>query len=387
MSSLFEHLRDGGFTRKPADWPASLAIPSDADVRKTLAENPAYSPRRLDILMSDAADRHLEALARTAQQLTRQRFGKTVKLFAPLYVSNFCVNRCRYCGFNATHAGERRRRLSLDEAVREAETIAAAGFRDLLLVSGEDPSAVSVDYLVELARRLRGTPSEPGLFSALSVEIHRLDGESYARLLDAGVDGMTMFQETYDLDRYPHWHPAGPKADGPARLTATELAARAGMRRLGLGALLGLEDWRFEARALAAHADWLMRNHWRTQVSFSLPRIRPAEAMAEAFPHRVDDRSLLKLILALRLCFPDAGLTLSTRESAALRDRLIPLGITQVSAGSRTDPGGYAHGGATEQFEIADPRSAAEMADWLVAHGFDPVWKDWDAGFATADPA
>jgi 2-iminoacetate synthase len=226
------------------------------------------------------------------------------------------------------------------------------------------------------------------MFSSLSLEIHQLECEEYRRLLAAGIEGVTLYQETYDPKTYARYHRAGPKADFNRRLRAFDDIAAAGMRRLGLGSLLGLADWRMEALALGIHAQYLMKRYWRAHVSFSFPRMRPANnVQAEQFEHLQDDRSLVQMILALRLCFADAGLVLSTRESAALRNHLLPLGITRMSAGSKTNPGGYSGDHqAAEQFQVDDARSANEVADMIRAQGREPVWKDWDTAFIEIHP-
>lgn len=378
---VLDALGAAGLLHKPADWAARLDAAGADDVRRELARPPHFSLKRLYTLLSPAAAGLLEDMAVAAHRLTRQRFGNAISLFAPLYVSNHCVNRCRYCGFNAGH-DHRRKRLSVEEALAEAKIIASEGFRDILLVSGEDRSFIDIDYLADLARALR----QGNLFATVSVEIYIQSGENYERLFEAGVDGVTIFQETYEADSYAAWHPAGPKAIRDDRICASEAAAAAGMRRIGLGVLLGLEDWRFDTAAMAVHADAIAKTYWRARTSFSFPRIRPSESGHTGdFPYLASDRDLTHMLAALRLCFPDSGMTLSTREPPALRDNLIPLGITQISAGSKTNPGGYGeHNGeraATEQFEVSDSRSAAEMAAVLRRLGYDPVWKDWDAGF------
>lgn len=380
---VLDALEAAGLTRKPSHWAARLDAVSGRDVLDELSRPPRFELSRLITLMSPAASRNIEDLAVAGQRLTRQRFGNAIALFAPLYVSNYCINRCRYCGFNAGHP-HRRRCLSLDEAFREAEVIASEGFREILLVSGEDRDNIDVDYLAHLSERLR----QNNMFSTVGIEIYIQSEENYRRLFDAGVDGVTIFQETYEQDSYASWHPGGPKAIYADRICASEAAARAGMRRIGLGVLLGLEDWRFDAAAMAVHADAIAKNYWRSRTSFSFPRIRPSESGHSGdFPYLVSDRDLVQMLLALRLCFPDSAMTLSTRETPWLRDHLIPLGVTQISAGSKTNPGGYAEDAAaqtaTEQFAVSDERSAGEMAEVLRRLGYDPVWKDWDASFAS----
>ncbi len=330
-------------------------------------------------LISPAAAAFLEPMARQAQSLTRERFGRVVQLYAPLYVSNDCVNACVYCGFNR-HNPIRRTTLSLDDAEAEARVLWEQGFRNLLIVSSENPAAVPVSYFEALARRL-GTR-----FPSLSVEIYPLDEDGYRRLARAGVDGVTVFQETYDPDRYRQVHPAGRKADYSWRLATPGRAARAGMRRVGLGALLGLGPWRLEAVGLALHALWLERRFWQTQVTISFPRLRPAPG-GYTPPHPVSDRELVQLMCALRLLLPDVGLVLSTRESPELRDGLSRICVTHTSAGSRTEPGGYTRPGEADvQFQVEDQRPPAEVAARLLELGVEPVWKDWDAALHDTAP-
>jgi len=252
--------------------------------------------------------------------------------------------------------------------------LAGEGFRDILLVSSEDRRFIDVAYLTELAGKLRGR------FSSISVEIYQMSEAEYAELFEAGIEGVTLYQETYDRRAYGYYHPAGPKADYDNRLAALDNIARAGMRQIGLGALLGLADWRIETLALAEHADYLVKRYWQSQVSFSFPRLCPAHLVdGLQFEHPVSDANLVQMITALRLCFADAGLVLSTRESAQLRDGLIKLGITKVSAGSKTTPGGYAGpADTTEQFKIDDSRTPAQVAEMIKAQGAEPVWKDWE---------
>ncbi|MDR2391105.1 MAG: 2-iminoacetate synthase ThiH [Planctomycetota bacterium] len=378
---VLDALETAGLVLDRGMWEEKLASITPERVLAELSRPARYHPDRMAVLLSPVAGRFLEKMAMEAVRLTRRRFGNAISLFAPLYLSNYCANRCRYCGFNSSRT-HHRRRLSLDEAMNEASILAADGFRDILLVSGEDIANINVDYLSRLARRLLDDLG----FAGISVEISIQGEEDYRRLFEAGIDGVTIFQETYGRDAYAAWHPTGPKSVFANRIMASEAAARAGMRRIGLGVLLGLEDWRLDGLAMAAHADVLSRHYWRSRTSFSFPRVRPAESGHEGqFFHHLSDADLTQMILALRLCFPDSGLTLSTRESPKLRDNLIPLGITQISAGSRVNPGGYGETAgetsSTGQFEVADERSAAEIADALRGMGFDPVWKDWDSGF------
>jgi 2-iminoacetate synthase len=357
-------------------WTKRLSEIKPSEVEWALSRRPGYYVLdRLLILVSPAAENYLEQMAQIAHQLTLQRFGKTVRLYAPLYLSNFCVNDCVYCGFNRSHKFPRIR-LTIEQALADAEIIASEGFRDLLLVSGEDKSFITVDYLVTLAEKLREK------FSSISVEIYPMEKDEYAKLFKAGIEGVTLYQETYDRNVYAHYHPQGPKADYDYRLNTLDRAASASMREIGIGALLGLSDWRLEAMALAEHAHYLMRRYWKSRVSFSFPRLRPAKDVDEKQFSLISDKNLVQMMLALRLCFADAGLVLSTRERAELRGSLIKLGITRMSAGSKTSPGGYSgKAGAVGQFEVDDNRSPSQIAEMIKSKGLEPVWKDWDKAF------
>jgi 2-iminoacetate synthase len=314
--------------------------------------------------------------------------------------------------------------LTVEQALAEADVIAAEGFRDILLVSSEDRKFISVEYLTELARKLRSK------FSSISVEVYQMGVAEYAKLFKAGINGVTVYQETYNRQAYAYYHPAptrraaqpqsycnslngcdtrlkagaaclglaeprraGPKSDYDNRLDTPERVAAAGMREIGLGVLLGLADWRIEALALGEHAAYLIKRYWQSHVSFSFPRLRPVysklktqnsklKTSLRSF-HLLSDKNLVQMMVALRLCFADAPLVLSTRERPELRDRLIRLGITKISAGSKTCPGGYSkQTDAIRQFEIDDSRSPAEVAAMITAQGAEPVWKDFDSAFA-----
>jgi len=342
------------------------------DVERALRREGRRSLEDFAALLSPAATERLEDLAQAAHATTVRRFGRTIHLFAPLYLSNECVSSCTYCGFAAENEIARRT-LATTEVLSEALELRSRGFRHLLLVAGEHARIVSKDYLVDCVRVL--APHIP----SLSVEVQVWDVETYRRLVDAGCEGLVVYQETYDRDTYAAVHLKGKKRNYDWRLAAPDRGAAAGMRKLGIGALLGLhDDWRTEALALATHARALVLRWWRCEVSVSLPRLRPAAGGFEpADP--VDDRDFVQLLCALRLLLPDLGISLSTREPPALRDALLRLGVTHLSAGSHTEPGGYAAPSDAEpQFEISDTRSPAEMAAVLRAAGYDPVWKDWE---------
>ncbi|MCW2669837.1 MAG: 2-iminoacetate synthase [Frankiales bacterium] len=312
----------------------------------------------------------LEAMAHQAREVTLQRFGRAVRLFAPLYVSNACLSSCTYCGFSKG-LDVARRTLTVEQVVEEAQALVAQGFRHLLLVSGEHRVEVSADYLVACVVALR--PFVP----SLSIETQTWSDDTYARLVEAGLEGVVHYQETYDRGRYAETHVAGWKRDYDRRLSSTERAAEAGVRRLGIGVLLGLSaDWRADVHAVAEHAVWLQRHYWRTEVTVSLPRIKPsASGFQPLVP--VTDAEYVQALCALRLVAPEVGIVLSTREAPPLRDGLVRIAVTTMSAGSSTEPGGYLHPGeAQEQFAISDERTPAEVAAMLVAAGYDPVWKD-----------
>jgi 2-iminoacetate synthase len=366
-----------------------------AEVRETL-EKPRLALADFARLISPAAGADLEEMARRSQALTRQRFGHVIRLFAPLYLSNECVNNCKYCGFSRDNPIVRVT-LSVEDVLREARALREQGFRNILLVAGEHPKFVTGSYLADC---IRGLHDE---MPSISLELGPMETEDYLPLVQAGADGLVVYQESYDRAVYAEMHTAGPKRNFDWRLETPERAYAAGFRRLGIGALYGLGDWRREAISLAAHAEYLLRHCWKAQLTVSLPRLRPCAGEFQP-PAPMSERDLVQLVCALRLLLPDAGLVLSTRESARLRDGLIPLGITMISAGSHTEPGGYTgagreklhhtqHGrmvalaagssewasGATGQFDIADSRSPGEVADLLKRLGYDPVWKDWDA--------
>ena len=344
---------------------------SDADVTRAL------DSRRRDLadfaaLLSPAASARLEEMAQLAHRITVQRFGRTVRLYSPLYLSNECVSVCKYCGFSAENQVARRT-LSVDEVVAEGTALRDRGFRHVLLVSGEHARIVSKDYLVECVRALAP------VVSSISIEVQVWDSTTYRRLVDAGCEGLTVFQETYHPDTYAAVHVKGKKRNFAWRLAAPDRGAEAGMRKLGIGALLGLhDDWRWEAIALAAHARALIKRWWRCEVTVALPRLRPAAGGFQP-TDPIDERDFVQLLCALRLALPDVGINLSTREAPELRDALVRLGVTTMSAGSHTEPGGYATPSSAEpQFEIADTRSPAAVAAVLRAAGYDPVWKDWE---------
>jgi 2-iminoacetate synthase len=345
-----------------------------ADVDRALAAAP-LDRTLFDFaaLLSPSAAERLEALAGASRGLTMARFGRTMHMYAPLYLSNECLTTCVYCGF-AKELPIARKTLTSEETLQEARHLLSQGFRSILLLTGEHQRLTGVGFLEErIAVLSREVPS-------ISIEVQVWSEEEYRRLAAAGCDGVVIYQETYHPDTYAKVHLAGKKRHYEWRLLGPERAARAGMRRVGIGALLGLHhDWRYEAIAMAAHARFLMRRYWRTQVTVSVPRLRPSAAGYQP-RDPIGDRDLTQLICALRLVLPDAGIVLSSREAPEFRDGLFRLGITHTSAGSHTDPGGYTKPNeAAEQFEVADLRSPAEVASRLRELGYEPVWEDWSS--------
>lgn len=393
------------FNQLPIDSWLKLSMEAGRAAVLSALQKPALALADFARLISPAGGECLELLGRKSQALTQQRFGKVIRLFAPLYLSNECINNCKYCGFSRDNP-ILRVTLSLDEVMREARALKEQGFRNLLLVAGEQPKFVSNRYLEECVSTLHDE------FPGISLEVGPMETEEYRAICSAGADGLVVYQETYDRAIYAEMHTAGPKRNFDWRLETPERGYDAGFRRLGIGALFGLGDWRKEAISLAAHAAYLLKRCWKAQLTISLPRLRPHAGQFTPLTS-MTDRDLAQLVCALRLMFPDAGLVLSTREPARLRDGLFALGITMTSAGSHTEPGGYTgagrdkvhrtergriveltkngsewaqagHGatGATGQFEISDSRSPGEVAERIRRLGYEPVWKDWDAALA-----
>ena len=368
-----------------------------ADKFPELMTRPTPLMRRFAQWLGDESGVPIESLARRSQVLTRQHFGRTMRIFAPLYVSNECVNNCSYCGFSRD-AAILRTTLTVPQVVREARHLHKLGIRNLLLVAGEHPKFVSEGYLQECLDALK--PIMP----TLAIEVGPMEDDQYAEIVRHGAEGLVVYQETYDPSVYQKLHTAGPKKHFDWRLNCPERAYAGGFRRIGIGALFGLAPWRREAMALCAHLEYLYKHCWKAQFTVSFPRMRPYAGNYQYEPDPalfLPDRAFVRLIAAFRLTFPQVGIVVSTREPARLRDAVAGLGVTHMSAGARTDPGGYTGAGnadlhltisgrrvelqqksgcetATEQFQISDTRSAAEMAAMLRRQHLDPVWKDWD---------
>jgi 2-iminoacetate synthase len=350
----------------------SIAEKTATDVRRALYRAPgALGLDDFSALLSPAAAPFLEEMAQLSRRVTIERFGRTMQLFAPLYLSNACANVCTYCGFSAQNRIARKV-LSEAEIDAEAAALRELGFDHVLLVTGET-SRVGRDYFIRALRRLRPN------FSSLSLEVQPLSAEDYAVLAGEGLSAVLVYQETYDAAAYRRHHLSGPKADIAHRLDTPDRLGRAGLKKIGLGALFGLSDWRADAWFTGLHLRYLEKAHWRTRYSISFPRLRPHAGREGGGPTPFSERELVQAACAFRLLSREVELSLSTRESAAFRDRAFHLGFTSMSAGSRTNPGGYASAPESlEQFEIDDGRSPAQIADFLRSRGYEPVWKDWD---------
>ncbi len=364
--------------RELADNAPDFAAPLER-ARAALARD-HLSPEDFAALLSPHAAPLLEDMARRAHAETLRHFGRSVQLFAPLYLANVCTNRCVYCGF---HAGRRIRRkiLKPHEIEVEAKAMADMGLRRVLVLTGDAPKVTGADYIAEgVSIVARHIPS-------VGIEVQALTEEEYAKVAKAGADAMTMFQETYDETLYPGLHPAGPKSCFTFRLDAPHRAALGGMRGLTLGALLGLTDWRRDLFHTAMHGVWLARRFPEADISFSLPRLRPpsTECAAGKAPDfsglAVSDKEFVQALTALRCFLPHAGITMSSRESAFMRDNLVPLGVTRISAGVRTSVGGYTEpieeNPDPVQFVIDDPRSVRQMREALAKLGYTAVGADW----------
>ena len=341
-----------------------------ADVERALGK-PQRDLEDFKALISPAAAAYLEEMAQLSHQLTQKRFGKVIQLYIPLYLSNECQNICTYCGFSYENK-LRRRTLGTGELLREVAAIKEMGYEHVLLVSGEANQTVGVDYFVK-ALEVVGPH-----FAQISMEVQPLDEQEYAQLIEHGLNTVLVYQETYHREDYKLHHPKGKKSNFGYRLETPDRLGRAGIHKMGLGVLIGLEDWRTDSWFTALHLRYLEKMYWKTKYSLSFPRLRPFSG-GIAPKVVMSDRELTQLICAYRLLDEEVELSLSTRESPVFRDHAIRLGITSLSAGSRTNPGGYVvDRESLEQFEIHDDRSPAKIAEMIRGQGYEAVWKDWD---------
>ncbi|EGR3416314.1 2-iminoacetate synthase ThiH [Vibrio parahaemolyticus] len=357
----------------------SIYAKTAQDVERALAK-PKRDLEDFKTLISPAAEPYLEQMAKLSYSLTRKRFGNTMSLYIPLYLSNLCANACTYCGFSMENR-IKRRTLNRDEVEAEIDAIKRMKFDSVLLVTGEHETKVGMKYFREMV------PIIKQRFNYLAMEVQPLDQDEYTELKTLGLDAVMVYQETYHPKTYAQHHLRGNKMDFRYRLETPDRLAKAGIDKIGLGALIGLEEWRTDCFFAAAHLDYLERTYWQSRYSISFPRLRPCAGNVPASglqPKSVmTDKQLVQLICAYRLFNPEVELSLSTRESPQFRDNVLPLGITSMSAASKTQPGGYATEEVElEQFEISDERSAASVEDMIRAKGFDPVWRDWHSAYS-----
>jgi 2-iminoacetate synthase len=356
----------------------SIYAKTAKDVEQALS-TPSPNLEDFKALISPAALPYIEDMARLSQALTLKRFGKTIQLYIPLYLSNECQNICTYCGFSYTNQIPRRT-LTNTELLNEVLFLKQLDFDSILLVSGEANLTVGMDYFKKALDVVRPH------FSSIAFEVQPLEEEEYRALNQNGVNAVLVYQETYHKEEYKTHHPKGKKSNFQYRLETPDRIGRAEMHKIGLGVLIGLEDWRTDSFFTALHLNYLEKNYWQSKYSLSFPRLRPH---AGGLTPKVEmkDAELVQLICAYRIFNQEVELSLSTRESEKLRNNLIKLGITTMSAGSKTNPGGYTlEKDSLEQFEINDERSASQIADIIRAQGYEPVWKDWDRSFSCPNP-
>lgn len=322
-------------------------------------------------LISPAAKPYLEQMVQRSHHLTKKRFGNTIQMYAPMYLSNECQNICTYCGFSFSNKIPRRT-LSDAEILKEVEFLKNKGYDHILLVTGEANRKVGVDYISNAMQLIRKH------FSNITIEVQPLDQEEYERLVADGLYAVLVYQETYHKEEYKKHHPKGKKSNFDYRLETPDRLGRAGIHKIGLGALFGLEDWRADSFFTALHLKYLQKNYWQTKYSISFPRLRPHSGGLEP-KVEMTDSDLVQLIAAYRIFDEDVELSISTRESEKFRNNIVQMGITSMSAESKTNPGGYAvEKKSLEQFEISDERSTEEITTMLQNQGLEAVWKDWE---------
>lgn len=352
---------------------ASILAKTSKDVEAALAA----THRTLEdfkALISPAATPYVEEMAQLSHRLTQKRFGKTIQLFAPMYLSNECNNICTYCGFSLDNK-IKRKTLTAAEILQEINVIKQHGFNHILLVTGESNHTVHVDYFLKAIEIIKPH------FANISIEVQPLSQDEYAQLQGAGVYSVLVYQETYHKEKYKDYHVKGKKSNFYYRLETPDRIGLSGMHKIGLAVLLGLEDWRTDSFFCALHLDYLQKTYWQTKYSIAFPRIRPAEGV-DISNYHINDKELVQLLCAYRLLNEDVEISISTRETEIFRNNIMKLGTTTMSAGSKTNPGGYSvDEDSLEQFEISDERTPAEVAAVITANGYQPVWKDWDKIF------
>ncbi len=344
-------------------------------LKKAAANKKQLSPDDFAVLISDAATPRLEEMAAMSKRFTDERFGKTISMYIPMYVGNACTNKCVYCGFNHDNPFQRTI-LDMAQVKQECEAIKKLGpFENLLIVSGEYPSLCGVDYLENVLHTCRP------YFHNLTIEVQPMRAVDYERLTHSGLNGVVCFQETYHKEAYKTYHPKGMKSHYEWRLNGYDRMGEAGVHKIGLGALLGLEDWRGDSVMLARHLRYLQKKYWRSRYSVNFPRMRPSESGFQP-KSIISDKQLAQLTFAFRIFDHDVDISFSTREAPEYRNNMVALGVTSMSAGSKTDPGGYSVAcDSLEQFEVSDERTPSEVVADIRNQGYDPVWKDWDSVF------
>jgi 2-iminoacetate synthase len=344
---------------------------TSAEVEKALNKPGQLTPEDFMALLSPAASDYIEEMAQISQQLTLKRFGKTIQLYIPLYLSNECTNSCVYCGFN--HQNKiARKTLSKEEIRNEARKIKEMGFEHILLVTGEHPKKTGFEYLQKVIQEMTK------IFSMVSIEVQPMETDEYKKLEQLGLNAVYIYQETYNQRNYKNYHPTGKKSNFRHRLETPERIGEAEMHKIGLGVLLGLEDWRVDSLFTALHMRYLQKHYWKTNFSISFPRLRPFEGSYQP-NYEISDKQLVQLITAYRIFDENVELALSTRESPYFRDNVFPLGITTMSAGSKTEPGGYYdENEELEQFKVADERHPKTIKQVVESKGYEAVWKNWD---------
>lgn len=354
------------------DFKAYLENVTDEDMKRILYKENLNEMDFLTLL-SNKAESYLESMAQKAKDLSLKNFGKTVVVYTPMYLANYCENKCIYCGYNVENH-IRRKKLTLEEVDKEAKAIYSQGIRHILILTGESRFHSPVSYIKDCVNILKK------YFSSITIEVYALEEDEYRELINSGVNGLTIYQEVYNEEIYKKVHIKGPKRDFRYRLEAPERACRAGIRSLGVGALLGLDDFRVEAFYSALHAYYIQQNYPYVELCMSLPRIRP-HAGSPIDIHDVNDKNIVQIMLAYKLFLSRAGINITTRERQEFRDNLLSLGVTKISAGVSTEVGGHIKGTKGEaQFDIADVRSIEEVKNIIRKKGFNPVFKDWQRG-------
>lgn len=347
---------------------------TDNDINRALSPNSHFSLNNLQALLSPKASNYLETMAQKAKSLREQHFGNTIKLFTPIYISNYCQNGCKYCAFKQDNRISRTQ-LDQNQLTKECEKIASSGLRHILVLTGEAPKITSFEYLKESLKTVSNH------FSSISIEVYPLEIDQYKKLVEeANLDGLTLYQETYNRDVYKEYHPYGKKRDYNWRIAGIDRGIKGGVRSVTIGALLGLDNPIAELGSVAIHLNYIQKKYPQVELTVSFPRLRDIVGSTFEVNYPIDDKFYAQVILAFRILFPHIGITLSTRESVEMRNGLIPLGITKISAGVSTSVGSESSDmPSDEQFEIADERSVKDIKNWLTDNNFQPIFHDWNS--------